>query len=92
MVVNTLWHGPGNIHGFVLDGQAYGQGYAVAQTPTVPTVSGVRISASIKCVCNPTSIACGRWSLVVFKKDTYIVLCKYMQANVHIFLSSFVHR
>ncbi len=31
MVVSPLWRGPGNIHGFVLDGKSYGQGWATAQ-------------------------------------------------------------
>ncbi len=26
MVVSPLWRGPGNIHGFVLDGKSYRQG------------------------------------------------------------------
>ncbi len=33
MVVGLLWRGPGNIHGFVLDGKSYRQGLTTAQTP-----------------------------------------------------------
>ncbi len=47
MVVSPLWRGPGNVHGFVLDGKSYRQGEATAQTPTVTAVSGVRITTSI---------------------------------------------
>ncbi len=50
---------PGSIHGFVLDGKSYRQGEATAQTPTVPAVSGVRITT-----CNLITIVLGRWSLV----------------------------
>ncbi len=43
VVVSPLFRGPGNIHGFNLDGKSYRQRKATAQTLTVPTVSGVRI-------------------------------------------------
>ncbi len=65
MVVSPLWRGPGNIHGFVLDGKSYRQGLASAQTPTVTAVSGVRITTLILSTCNLTTIECGRWSLVI---------------------------
>ncbi len=64
MLVSPLWRGPGNIHGFVLDGRSYRQGEAAAQTPTVTGVSGVRITALLLGTCNLTTFACGRWSLV----------------------------
>ncbi len=64
MVVSPLWRGPGNIHGFVLDGKSYRQEQVTAQTPTVTAVSGVRITALLLRTCNRTTIACGRWSLV----------------------------
>ncbi len=41
--MSPLWCGQGNMHGFIMDGKPYQQGYAIAQTPTVPAVSGVRI-------------------------------------------------
>ncbi len=44
MVVSPLVRGPGNIHGFDLDGKSYGKVKATAQTPTVTTVSAVRIT------------------------------------------------
>ncbi len=65
MVGGPLWRGPGNIHGFVLDGKYNRQGKAIAQTPTVTTVSGVRITALLLRTCNLTIIACGRWSIVI---------------------------
>ncbi len=43
VVVSPLWRGPGNVHDFILDGKSYRQGYATAQTPTVPAASGLRI-------------------------------------------------
>ncbi len=64
MVVNPLWRGPGNIHGFVLDGKSYPQRQSTAQAPTVTTVSGVRVTILLLRTCNLTTIACGRWSLV----------------------------
>ncbi len=36
MLVSPLWRGPGNIHGFILDGKSYRQGWATAQTPNEP--------------------------------------------------------
>ncbi len=59
MVVSPLWRGPGNTHGFLLDGESYRLGQATAQTLTEPAVSGVRITTS-----SHYSVACGRWSLV----------------------------
>ncbi len=59
--MSTLWRGPGNIHGFILNG--YPTKLATAQTPTVTAVSGVRIPTLILRTCNLT-IACGWWSLV----------------------------
>ncbi len=56
---------PGNIHGFVLDGKSYRQGWVTAQTPTVPAVSFVTITTLFLRTCNLTTIACGRWSLVL---------------------------
>ncbi len=44
VVVSPLWRGPGSIHGFILDGKSYRQGWATAQTPTVPAEFGVDIS------------------------------------------------
>ncbi len=64
MVVSPLWRGTGNIHGFILDGKAYRQGKATAQTPTVPAVSGVRITTLLLHTCKLATIACARWSLV----------------------------
>ncbi len=60
--MSPLWCRPGNILGFILDGKSYRQGEATAQTPTVPTVSGVRITTLSLRTCNLTTIACGRWS------------------------------
>ncbi len=34
--VSSLWRGPANIHGFVLGGRSYRQGWATAQTLTEP--------------------------------------------------------
>ncbi len=56
---NPQWRGPDNIHGFVLDGKSYRQGWATAQTLNASAVLGVRITT-----CNLTTIARGRWSLV----------------------------
>ncbi len=64
MLVSPLWRGPGNMHGFVLDGKSYRQGKATAQTPTVTAVSGVKITTLLLRTCNLTTIACGRWNLV----------------------------
>ncbi len=44
MVVSPLWCGPGNIHGFILDGQ----GKANAQTLTEPTNGGFDRLRSVK--------------------------------------------
>ncbi len=57
MVVSSLWRGPGSIHGFLVVEKLDRQGWATAQTPTVPTISGVRITASSLCACNLTTIA-----------------------------------
>ncbi len=57
--MSPLWRGPGNIHGFVLDGISY---RTTAQTVTAAT--GVRITTLLLQMCNLTTIACGRWSLV----------------------------
>ncbi len=64
MEVNPLWRGPGNIHGFILDGKSYRLGWATAKTTTVPTVSRMRIITSVLRKYNPFTIACDRWSLV----------------------------
>ncbi len=32
MVVSPLWHGPGNVHGSILEGKSYRQGEATAQS------------------------------------------------------------
>ncbi len=64
MVVSPLWCGPGNIHGFILDGKSYRQGKATAQTPIVPAVSGMKITTLLLRKCHLTTISCGRWSLV----------------------------
>ncbi len=64
MVVSPLCRGPGNIHGFILDGKSCRQEQATTQTPTVTTVSGVRVTTLLLRTCNLTTIACGRWSLV----------------------------
>ncbi len=37
------------------------------KTPTVPAVSGERITALLLCTSNLTSIVCGGWSLVTDK-------------------------
>ncbi len=62
--MSPLWRGPGNIHGFILDGKSYRQGQATSQTPTVTAVSGVRITTLLSQTYNLITIACGRWSLV----------------------------
>ncbi len=59
MVVGPLWRGPGNIHGHILELKSNRQGKVTAQTPTVPAVSGVRITTLTLCTCNLTTIACG---------------------------------
>ncbi len=69
MVVSPLWCGPGNIHGFVLNGKPYRQGQAAAQTPTMTAVSSVRITTLFLRTRNLTTIACGRWSLVIIKGE-----------------------
>ncbi len=55
-----MWRGPGNVHGFALDGKPYRQGWVTAQTPTMPAVSSVRIRMPVLCTCNLTTTACGR--------------------------------
>ncbi len=67
MVVSPLWCGPGNIHGFDLDGKSYRQGLAAAQTPNEPAVSGVRRTVSVLCLLNLITIECGRWRFVAYK-------------------------
>ncbi len=47
MVVSPLWRGPGNIHGFVLDGKSYRQGRSTPQAPIEPAVADVRITTSL---------------------------------------------
>ncbi len=64
MVWSPLWCGLGNIHGFVLDGKPYRQGWATAQTINEPAVSDMGVKMSIQCVCNLSTIVNGRWSLV----------------------------
>ncbi len=49
------WCGPGNIHGFVRDGQPE---WAPAQTTREPFVSGVMLTT-----CYLIMVARGRWSL-----------------------------
>ncbi len=39
-----LWRGPGNIHGFVLGGNSYQQGWATAQTPNEAPVSNINFN------------------------------------------------
>ncbi len=65
MVVSPLWRGPSNIHGFLLDGEHYQQGW-VHQTRNDPAGIGVRITTLILCMCNLITIAYGRWSLVTY--------------------------
>ncbi len=64
MVVSPLWRGPGNIHGFILEGKSYRQEQATAQTLTVTAVFGVRITALLLRTSKLTTIVCGRWSVV----------------------------
>ncbi len=58
MVVNPLWCGPGNIHGFALDGKSNRQGWDTAQTTNKTGVSGGRITTPVLCTCNLTTIVC----------------------------------
>ncbi len=64
MVVSPLWRGPGDIHGFVLDGKSYQQGKATDQTTTMSAVSSAKVTKSIKFACHLTTIVSGRWSFV----------------------------
>ncbi len=61
---SSPWRGPGNIHGFILDGNSYRQGLATAQTPGMSAVSGVRKTTLLLRTCNLATIACCRWRLV----------------------------
>ncbi len=64
MVVSLLLWGPGNIHGFVLNGKSYRPKLAIAQTSTEFTLSGVKITTLMYRGYTLATIACGRWSLV----------------------------
>ncbi len=64
MAVSPLLCGPGNMNGFVLDGKSYRQGWATAQMPNKPALSGLTITTSISCACSLTTTTCGRWNLV----------------------------
>ncbi len=44
MAVSPLWRRPGNNHGFVLDGIFHQQGWATAQTPSVPACNLIAIA------------------------------------------------
>ncbi len=44
MVVSSMWRGPGNIHGFILDGKSYRQGWATVQTLNERAFSSVKMT------------------------------------------------
>ncbi len=85
MEVSPLWRGPGDIHGFVLDGQSYRPEWATAQTLTEPAISGVRITTLILCTCNLTTTACGRWSHATNQPRELLAphLVSKFEASVH---------
>ncbi len=58
--MSLLWCGPGNNHGFALGGNTCRSRWATAQTHYAPALSGVKITTSIYCACNLTSIECGK--------------------------------
>ncbi len=51
MAMSSLWRGPDNINGFIMDGKYYRYGWVTAQTPIEPAVSGVRITTSTSRYC-----------------------------------------
>ncbi len=43
MLLTSLWRGPGNIHGFILDGKSYRREWVTTQMTIETTVSCVRL-------------------------------------------------
>ncbi len=64
MTVSPLWRGPGNIHGYILDGKPYLQEKTTTQTSAMTVISDVKITTLILRKYNLSATACGRWSLV----------------------------